>query len=83
MELEAAEFLELCRYLNVRPESFRRTECDDTDARCTTYNLIKISVMNVEAGRMLRAYRTFITVRSAMYRFTNRHVLYVTQRVGE
>ena len=36
VELEAAEFLELCRYLNVRPESFRRTECDDTDARCTT-----------------------------------------------
>ena len=33
VELEAAEFLE---YLNVRPESFRRTECDDTDARCTT-----------------------------------------------
>lgn len=36
VELEAAEFLELCRYLNVRPESFRRTECDDTDARFTT-----------------------------------------------
>lgn len=25
-ELDAAEFLELCRYLNVRPESFRRNE---------------------------------------------------------
>ena len=26
MELDAAEFLELCRYLNVRPEKFRRNE---------------------------------------------------------
>lgn len=25
-ELDAAEFLELCRYLNVRPESFK-TDC--------------------------------------------------------
>ena len=32
VELEAAEFLELCRYLNL----LRRAECDDTDARCTT-----------------------------------------------
>ncbi len=31
-ELDAAEFLELCRYLNVRPEHFRRKECDVTDA---------------------------------------------------
>ncbi len=26
MELDAAEFLELCRYLNVKPEKFRRNE---------------------------------------------------------
>lgn len=26
MDLDAAEFLELCRYLNVRPEKFRRNE---------------------------------------------------------